>query len=240
MIRTLPTVAVLALGALTLAGCAAPPGTAPASSPAGSGGPVITARGAGTVSGAPDTATLVLGVQTRDPSAAGALGTAGARATAMVDALRGGGVADPDLQTSALSVSPAFGPDGGRVTGYEATNQVTALVRDVNAVGGLVDAAGAAAGDALRVQGITFSVRDDSDLRARARADAVRQAQAQARQLAEAAGVALGAVRSITEVPAVPVAPFGQQQAVADASTPVQSGSQELTVTVEVVHGIDG
>lgn len=42
------------------------------------------------------------------------------------------------------------------------TNQVTAKLHDIGGAGGLIDAASAAAGDAVRVQQLSFSIDDDS------------------------------------------------------------------------------
>ncbi|WP_214402745.1 SIMPL domain-containing protein [Pseudonocardia lacus] len=227
---------VLALGALVLGGCAAPTASAP-----GPGGtpapPTITARGVGTASATPDTATLVLAVQERHPSAGAALGAAGAGATALLATLDQAGIAAADRRTSGLTVNPAFDHDG-RASGYEATTEITATIRDTGAVGGLLDAAGEATGDALRVRAVTFAVDDDSEPRARARTDAVHQAQARARQLAEAAGVDLGVVRTISEVVADPVTPYAADAA--RAAVPVEVGSQELTAVVEITYAIDG
>ncbi|MCO1659850.1 SIMPL domain-containing protein [Pseudonocardia humida] len=239
MNRALRTAAVLALGVLVLSGCSTPTGAEHATGGAGAADPAaITARGTGTVRGAPDVATLVLAEQTRDPRAEAALGAASAGATALVAVLDRGGIAAADRRTSGLSVDPTFDQDG-RVTGYQAVNEVTATVRDTAAVGALVDAASQAVGDALRVRGITFSIEDDSELRVQARADAVREAQAQAQELATAAGVDLGRVRTIIEVPPASTDPF-RADAAPVAATPVEPGTRELTVVVEVSYGIDG
>jgi uncharacterized protein len=227
----LPT---LALAALALTGCTAAAAAAPGTAePAG-----ITARATGTVVAAPDTATVVLGVQTRDRSATAALAANSERAAALIGVLQGAGVAPADIRTSQLSVSPTTAPESGRITGYEVSNQVTATLRDVPAAGGVIDQAAAAAGDAIRVQQIEFSVADESAARAQARADAVRRALAQAQQLAEAAGVELGPVRSIVELAGEPPGPYRAEADLARSSVPLQPGTQELRVTVEVVHGI--
>jgi hypothetical protein len=225
---------VLALAALALTGCtsatAAPPGPAEP--------PGITARATGTVVAAPDTATVVLGVQTRDRTATAALTANSERAAAVIGVLQGAGVAPADIRTSQLAVYPTTAPESGRITGYEVSNQVTATLRDVAAAGAVIDQAAAAAGDAIRVQQIEFSVADESAARAEARADAVRRALAQAQQLAEAAGVGLGPVRSIVELAGEPPVPYRAEADLARAAVPLQPGTQELAVTVEVVHGI--
>ncbi|MHA6780967.1 SIMPL domain-containing protein [Pseudonocardia saturnea] len=233
-------VLVLATAAavLALAGCAAP---TPTTGPAGSAPvPGISARGVGTVTGTPDTLTVVLGVSTRGPAAVGALQDNNAQATALIDVLRGSGVAEDDLRTSGLSIYPTYS-DNGRVTGYEVSNQVTATLRDLAGAGALIDAAAQAAGDAVRVQQIAFSLDDDAEQRAAARADAVRLAEAQIAEMAEAAGVSPGGLLSITELPAdAPPQPYAAGEAFAQdaASVPLLPGTQEISVSVEVVRAV--
>lgn len=232
-------VVVLALGAAALAGCSS--GNEPVTS-TGAGStslPGITTRGLGTVTRTPDTVTIVIGVQTRGQSAKGALDANAGKATALIDVLKSKGVAAADLQTSQLSVNPTYDAATGRITGYEVTNQVTAKLHDIGAAGGIIDAAGEAAGDAVRLQQLAFSIDDDSASRAQARADAVRQAQAHAKQMADAAGVTLGRIRSITDVPVSPPSPLGREGTAATAPVPIEPGTQELAVMVEVVYAID-
>jgi uncharacterized protein len=236
MKRGLCGVVVLALGACLLAGCA--DGDQASAGPAGPHG--ITSRGVGTVTMTPDIVTIVIGVQTRGPSARAALDDNTGKAIALINVLKSHGVAPADLQTSQLSVNPTYDPATGRITGYEVTNQVTANVHDVGAAGGLIDAAGAAAGDAVRLQQLSFSVGDDSASRAQARADAVRQAQAHAKQMADAAGVRLGRIYSINEVSATQPGPLGREGSPAAAApVPIEPGSQKLIVMVDAVYAID-
>jgi uncharacterized protein len=237
MRRGLHIAVVAALGTVALAGCGGGTGPTTATSTGSMG---ITTRGVGTVTTTPDTVTLVVGVQTRSPSAKAALDDNTAKATALINMFKSRGVAAADLQTSQLSVSPTYEPASGRITGYEVTNQVTATLHDVTAAGGLIDAAGEAAGDAVRIQQLSFSIADDSASRARARADAVQQAQTHARQLADAAGVRLGRMYSMTEVPVTPPGPLGREAAPTPAiPVPIEPGSQKLTVMVELVYAID-
>src|SRR5947209_17364109 len=102
-------VAIVALGALVLAGCSA--GNAPTAPTAPTAATGITTRGIGTATMTPDTVTLVIGVQTRDQSANAALDANTAKATALINVLkskggRPGGLADqpavgqPDVRLS--------------------------------------------------------------------------------------------------------------------------------------------
>jgi uncharacterized protein YggE len=236
MKRGLSGVAALGLAAVALAGCSG--GSEPAASTSAGSTAGITTRGLGTVTRTPDTVTIVIGVQTRAQSAKAALDANTDKATALINVLKSKGVAPADLQTSQLSVNPTSDSATGRITGYEVTNQVTAKLHDIGAAGGLIDAAGEAAGDAVRLQQLSFSIADDSAARAQARANAVRQAQAHAKQMADGAGVRLGKIRSITEVPVSPPGPLGRDAAAA-APVPIEAGTQQLTVMVEVVYAID-
>ena len=228
----LPFLLTVVLAGTALTGC-----SAAAAQPADP--PGITARAVGTVKGAPDLLTVVLGVETRGPKAQGALDANSQKVTALLAALKGGGVAAADVQTSQLSINPTYAQDG-RIDGYDVSNLVTATLRNLAGAGSLVDAAASAAGDAVRVQQLSFSIDDDSAARAAARAAAVKQAQAQAKQMAEAAGVTLGPLRSITEIPAT--TPFAVRAAGGDAAAsapvPIEPGTQDLSVTVEVAYAV--
>lgn len=199
----------------------------------------ITTVGTGKVKGTPDVMTITLGVETRSASAQEALAQNNVLAADVIAVLKASGVADADLQTSQFYVNPTYG-EKNEITGYSVTNTVTATLRDITAAGSVIDAVAQKAGDAVRVQQIGFSIDDDSELRAAARADAVKQAQAQAGQLAAAAGVPLGALRSITEVSAASPMPFyaASDMAGGRESVPLEVGSQQLTVTVQVVYDL--
>ena len=100
-------------------------------------------------------------------------------------------------------------------------------------------------GDAVRVQSMGFSIDDDSALKAEARTQAVHQAQAQAEQMAKAAGVKLGGIQLITEIPSSsgPMPMYdqfgaGRTAAPSAAPAPVLPGTQELSLTVDAVWEI--
>jgi uncharacterized protein YggE len=197
----------------------------------------ITVVGTGEVRGTPDVADLVLGVSGRGATAAEVMRTIGERAQRVIDALREAGVAEEDVQTNTLWVHPVL-DDQNRVDGYEATNTVTARIRDLGAAGSVIDSAAERAGDNIVVQGITFSIDDDSELLANARTKATRRARAQAEQLASGAGVEVGDVKSIAEATSsVPLA-YAADAAREAASTPVEPGSATLSVSATVVFTI--
>ena len=245
--RPIVPVLVAGLAAVALAaGCSGDdatgrPAAAEEADPAPSADrPTITARGLGTVTGVPDVLTIAIGVETRAEQAADALADNNGRTQAVIDLLKAEGVAEADLQTADLSIFPTYTSNGTRITGYQVTNSLRVTLRDLDRSGQIIDAAAGAAGDAVRIRGLTLSIDDTSDLYAAARADAVRRAKAQAEQLAEAAGVALGSVRTITEAPLQGPGYEEQLGYAADAAggAPVQAGTQDLTLTVTVVYDI--
>lgn len=257
-------VPAVALGLGMLAGCSAGGSTASSIKPgppvvvqaaAGGSAPVavplgrtVTASAEGRAEGAPDLLTVSLGVQTRNHTAQGALADNSTKAQALIAKLKGDGVADKDIQTAQLQVSPEYTGGGPgvapTVTGYVVNNVVTAKLRKLDRAGSLIDDAVGAAGNDARVNTIGYSIDDDGALLASARADAVRQAQVRARAMAQAAGVTLGAVRAITDVSPPQIQPMylgaagGAAGVTSNAAPPLQPGTQRLTVSVVVVFDL--
>lgn len=197
----------------------------------------ITSTGTGHVAAVPDVITVRIGVETRSETVSEALDQSAQRMSAVLEALRDRGVEDRDLQTSELSLSPTYGDEGTTVTGYQARNVVTARLRNVGGAGATIDAAVQAAGDAARLEGVTFSVADDQALLAEARRLAVEDAQDKAGQLADAAGVPLGMLISISEATrGGPPIPLARDEAL--GSVPLEPGTQQLRIDVVVVHAI--
>src|SRR5690606_35124359 len=135
-------------------------------------------------------------------TARAALDAANEATAAVLAALKEEGIAERDLQTSGFSVQPDYaypqpsGPaEAPRISGYRVTNSVTARVRDLDSVGGVIDRA-----VTLGVnQGgdIVFGNADPKQPLAEARRQAVADARSRAEVLAEAAGVGLGNVLEI-------------------------------------------
>lgn len=240
-------IAATTAGVLALAGCSGPTATgadpstgAPATTASPATSASISAQGVGTASGVPDTVTMQIGVETRNASAKAAIEENSAKAKQLVATFKSAGIADKDIQTSQLYVNPDYN-NSGKPTGYVVNNMLTVKITGIDKAGPLIDQAGKAAGDAIRLQGLSFGFSDDSAVMAKARADAVRQARTQATQLAEAAGVKLGAVKSIVEQPGGGMAmPYASMAAAGDSSAamPIQAGSVDLAVTVQVVYEI--
>lgn len=201
------------------------------------GARTITVTGHGTVSVVPDIADLMAGVQANAPTATEALDQISTSSKALIDTLNGVGIEEKDIQTSGLSLWPTFGRDGTEITGYQASTNVTATIRDVTKVGSTVDALKTLVGENLTLNGISFSYDEPETVLGDARADAVANAKVRAGQYAEAADVEVGAVVRIIEGSVSDPTVFRGMAESADAagSMAIAPGSQELAADVTVV-----
>lgn len=206
----------------------------------------IVVPGTGRVMVEPDVATVRLGVLLVRSTASAAREAAAATMTAILDAVAAAGVAKQDIRTAYLSLSPVtdYSPEHGpRVTGYQAANNVAVTVRDLASTGAVIDT-GLAAG-ATSLDGLEFRLDDPTEAEQQARKAAVDDARSRATTLATAAGVALGRVVGIEEGerhgPPIPFAGVGRAFALKAeaADTPVESGTQEIAVSVVVSFSID-
>jgi uncharacterized protein YggE len=107
-------------------------------------------------------------------------------------------------------------------------------VRDVSRVGEVIDRCAEAAGDAATVDSVTFSVEDESALSGRARELAWSDAQVKAEHLATLAGRSLGPVVSVVESATRPPGPFPMGLAAMAESTPIETGTTTVAVTLVV------
>lgn len=199
----------------------------------------VSVNGHGSVSLPPDTASIVLGVDVTKPTLSEAQAAAADQMTAILTALKKAGVKDKDIQTVNYSVYVLRNYDNsgaaGAITGFQVTNQVNVIVRDVKKVGDLLDAVVGAG--ANNIYGISFYVDDTTGPASQARKLAVQDATRKAQELADAAGMTLGRVVSINEntsttPPPIPYA--AADSAKGAAGTPVETGSTEVSVDVSM------
>jgi uncharacterized protein len=204
--------------------------------------PLIRVQGVGRVAAAADLAVLNLGVEAQAKTAADARARAAEAMTAMIEAVRTHGVEGKDTQTQHLSLSPVYAPEGsGKITGYMAQHQLAVKVRDLTAIGIVIDDALKAGGDAGRMYGLSFAIDDPSAAQSQARARAYADAYAKGQELAKAAGLHLGRPIRIVEQSAaapgpVPMAGGMMARMAAETATPIASGEQEVSVSVDVLY----
>ena len=206
----------------------------------------IRVAGNGSVAGDPDVVVLSIGVSVERDSVKQARTDAAEAMAGVIESLKGNGLLDPDIQTQHFSIQQRFDYVTGRreFRGYSVTNTVSAKIRDLDAVGSVIDDAAEAGGDLVQINSIQFTIDDTTKLKMQARVAAMQDAQVKAQTLATEGGVTLGKPISISEsgdfyVPR-PVnfdLAFAEEAAAVD--TPIQSGQLQIAVTVNVIYEIE-
>jgi uncharacterized protein len=198
----------------------------------------ITVVGTGTSHAVPDVAEWSFGVQVEADTAGEALDAAADATGAIIDALRGAGIAKEDLRTEHVSLYPQTTDDGRSVIGYSASSSVHATVRDLGKAGDIVDSAVAAG--ANTVYGPSLRVSDSRAQYAAAADEAIDDARARAEALADKAGVTLGAPIAIVESGGGYPAPMYDRAAggAAELDVAIEPGVDEITATLTVTFAI--
>jgi uncharacterized protein YggE len=202
----------------------------------------ISVTGTGKVVLSPDVADLRLGVSSAARTVREARNDAASKMTAVITALKQLGIDDKDIQTTTLSLQPSYdystNTNPPRLTGYVLSNAVAVTVRDLAKVGDAID--NSLAAGATTLDGVSFRVADETNAEKQARQAAMAEAQAKAKTLADAAGVSISGVASISEsVAPIPYPMYygaAAGAATKDVSTPVQPGTNEISVTLTVVY----
>ena len=217
-------------GLLALAALAAvvQAGDAPAAAADATG--AITVGGTGTVSAAPDRATLSFGVETRGSTARAALAANGGEMRRLLAALRAAGATD--LKTQSVTLDPRSS-EAGDAGGFTARNAVSVTLRDIARTGAVIDAAVAAG--ANQVSGPLLTHADAGELYRQALREAVADARRSAQALAEAANLALGRITAVVEGGgALPLTALAERASDVAGATPIEPGRREVSATVAV------
>ena len=204
-------------------------------------------QGEGKVFAAPDMVTIVLGVETRNASAAGAVAENAMLMSNTTNALLEAGIEEKDIQTSTYSLTtrpeeePPVAADreeDEEITPPEfiATNRVTVRLNNTEDVGKVLDAAVAAGSN--NIQSISFDLRDPSPEKDRALTLAIEDASRKAGVAASAAGVELGRIMEVSEGYSFVSARSEAAFALAAPTTPISPGELEVTASVTMTYEI--
>ncbi len=191
----------------------------------------ITVTGNGSITTVPDRATFGFTIETRAKTATAALAQNSNDATVVIAALKAAGVTSANLQTSQVSLMPQSSQDGTTIVGYVASNSVTART-PLEKAGKIVDAAVGAGANG--VSGPSLDVSDQSALYRDALHKAVDDAKLKAQSLADAAGLSLGAVQSISEGSSPSPLPIADKMSAVGA--PIEAGTQQIQARATVTY----
>lgn len=207
----------------------------------------LTVVGEARVSAIPDMAVLTTGAVSSAKTADEALGANSKAVTAVIEALKAAGIAPADIATQNFSIQPqyAYPAQGSReppkLTGFEVRNSVRVTVRNLDALGPLLDKV--VQSGANQASGLSFSVSDPAKLQREAQLASVKDALDQAKALAAAAGVRLTRINSIQpEGASLPVPPQPVMMMKADAArmaVPVEAGEMEIRARTAIVYEVE-
>ena len=159
----------------------------------------LTATGA--IRTSPDKVDITTGVTSQAPTAKEALAKNSSSMTEVIAALKAEGLDPKDIQTTNFTVQPLYEErkDGRspNIVGYQVTNSVHLTVHDIGKLGQILDKVVTLG--ANDVNSIEFGVAEPEALKDEARKLAMRNAIANAKLYAEAAGARLGKVLTISE-----------------------------------------
>lgn len=194
----------------------------------------------GEVTRVPDLARISAGVVSQAPTAVAALTANSAQMTRVLAALRRAGIAERDIQTSSVNLSPSYRYADNQppvLIGYGASNQVTIRFREIARAGAILDTL--VREGANQIAGPSLEVERPGPALDEARVLAVRAARARADIYARAAGLSVSRILSITENggdyrPPPPQPMAMMQRGMADMETKIVPGEQALAVSVSV------
>jgi len=203
--------------------------------------PVVELTVSETVKSRPDVAQVSAGVTTRAQTAQQAVQQNAAAMQKVVDRLKALGIADQDIQTANFSLNAQFTyPQNGTpvFAGYQASNEVSVKLRQIDKVGAALDALVAAG--ANNINGPSFTLDDDTAVQQQARTQAFQRGQTMAQNYARMAGYTGVRLLEVSEnvrsgggpLPPQPIA----FRAEAAAKTPIEPGEVGTTVTLTVKY----
>jgi uncharacterized protein YggE len=218
---------------------AATPLTSAAAQQVSSTGTRLDVVATGEVTRVPDLVRISTGVVTQAPTASAAITQNAQQMASVRAALRRAGIADRDIQTSALSLHPDHRHDNaGRspvLIGYRARNEVSVRFRDIANTGKIIDAL--VAQGANQINGPMLSIEKPESALNEARAAALQKARGRAEMYARTLGKRVGRIVSVSEGGGnfIPSRMYGESRAAMDVqSTSIDPGEQTLSVSLSV------
>ena len=197
----------------------------------------VTVVGSGQVQGVPDTLTADVGIEFTAPDATAAINQTNDRQQAVVTALAGAGVDRKDISTTEVGLQPQYDSASGRITGYRADNSIRVKIHPADAASRVLAIIVSTGGDATRINSVSYSIADDSQLAKDARVRAFADAKTRAEQYAQLSGLKLGKVISISEASgaAPTMAPGPLRGGAMPSNVPLEPGQQTVSFSVTAV-----
>lgn len=211
----------------------------------------ITVTGDADVFAVPDIATISFGVQATDKDVKSAQGKVEAVIAKAVASLAAAGVEKKDVQTTNYSANPQYEwgkcsdsncINNQRLVGYQVNETITVKVRNLDKVSDVLGIVGNAG--VSDIQGPNFSVENRDALVEQARAEAIKEAKAKAKVLADNLGVSLGHIVQFYDTASTPVPYYAKEMSLdagnqsAPIAPTIEQGENKITSSVSIVYKI--
>jgi uncharacterized protein YggE len=194
----------------------------------------VTVVGSGHVQGVPDTLTADVGIEFIAPDVTAAMDQTNTRQQAVIDALAGAGVDHKDINTTDVTLQPQFDSATNKITGYRADNAIQVKIHPTGSASRVLAVIVGTGGSATRINSVSYSIADDSQLVKDARTRAFQDAKDRAEQYAGLSGLGLGKIISISETSGgTPPAPAPMRGAM--SAVPLEPGQQTVSFSVSAV-----
>ena len=195
----------------------------------------VTVVGSGHVQGVPDTLTADVGIEFLARDVTAAMDQTNTRQQAVIDALSEAGLDRKDISTTDVSLQPQYDNAGGAITGYRASNSIRVKIHPADAASRLLAVIVGTGGDATRINSVSYSIADDSQLVKDARARAFQDAKDRASQYAQLSGLGLGPIISISETSGGATPTVAPAPRMMPAAVPLEPGQQTVGFSVTAV-----
>lgn len=192
--------------------------------------------GRGEVSVKPDIAEVIIGVVTENEQLDVAQQVNSNTTQKVIESIKARGILPNDIQTQNYFFNIVYDfIDGKRVfRGYEVTNNLKVIIRNINDVGKLIDTA--VKNGANNISFIGFKVSNPSKYYEEALKLAVDDAQKKAISIADTLKVKLNIVPvEINELSRGNIGPLYMDVKSASLSTPIEAGENKITADVEAI-----
>lgn len=199
--------------------------------------PLLCVSGHGSAQGAPDQASLSLGITSSAPTAEDAQRKTNAAVQELHKALLDFGLDAADMKTESYNFYPQYeyhDQAAATIKGYTVSYTLRVHLNDLKKAGQLIDLA--LSSGANQVNDLTFSIHDTSAMRHEALQSALRDAREKADIIAATLGYQVIDVQNITET-APFISPNHREMLSRDMAmnhTPIEAGTLTLTTAIEV------
>ncbi len=204
--------------------------------------PVVVVSAYGTVDVTPDQAQISMAVVESNPNLSKAMELNNRHTEQALSALKNAGISGDDINTFNFSVYPQYNyseTGQNNIIGYQVTNEISVLVRDLNKLGKILDTALNSGANNLNY--INFEKSDTSIAENQALIQAVKRAREKALVLSNASGMNLGRLLSITEGYSQPVSygnmVYAGKEGVGGAgAVPINPGELQIKANVTIIY----